>query len=162
LALVAAGPGFTNLAAQGLLPGQRVRLTLGQPTPTRFVATLEGSSADSIAVRIDNVSRIVARASVTRIDVSQGKRGRAVTGMAVGLIAGAGLAAAAIAAAHVDCGGQDEGGWCTRAPLLGGATFGLVGLGIGALIRTERWKEIPDPTHGGIKGLLGFALGFRF
>jgi hypothetical protein len=103
-------------------------------------ATFEGLRGDTLVVTAYSTTRRCPLASVTQLEVSQGKKGRVLQGLGLGFVLGAGAGAAAGAAA--DCGDVDA--VCTW----GGAGLGAgTGLLIGALAvaatRSERWEEVP-------------------
>jgi hypothetical protein len=80
-----------------------------------------------------------------KIEVSQGRRGNALLGLGVG--AGVGVASAIGLAIWV-CNADDDG--CTSGQVVGGglalsAILAGVGAGIGALIKTERWRKASMP-----------------
>jgi hypothetical protein len=91
-----------------------------------------------------------------QIAVSQGRKSHAIFGLLVG--AGVGLASAAGLAIWA-CNADDDG--CTSGQVVGGvlalsAIGGGLGAGIGALIKTERWREASIPASPPPVGL-GFG-----
>jgi hypothetical protein len=83
-------------------------------------------------------------AGLDRLEVSDGVYGHALTGLALGLLAGAvvgGTIGAVVA--------PDELRQTVLAGVvLGGAGGGLIGVVVGASIRSERWQEVPTPNLG--------------
>lgn len=76
-----------------------------------------------------------------QIAVSQGRKSNAILGLVVG--AGVGVASAVVLSIWA-CNADDDG--CTSGQVVGGslaltAIGAGLGVGIGALIKTERWKE---------------------
>jgi hypothetical protein len=93
---------------------------------------------------------------VSKLEVSQGRHGRALTGLAVGLVGGAALGAITFAASDTKpkCpaanGGWDFCGLFYQGPgvyagvgaVLGGLSGGVLGTVIGSFIHTERWRAV--------------------
>jgi len=146
--------------------GARVRIASPQLTQGSLVGVLQRTTGDSVVVSGYPISR----SSITRIEVSTGRKSKLWTGMAIGSVVGAvGLFAAVVIApgengetCNVD--GVDV---CPIAALFGAGAGALLGAGIGALIRHDVWSTIP-PTAMRIApilrsdGAVGVALGFRF
>ncbi len=91
-----------------------------------------------------------------KIEVSQGRKGNALLGLGVG--AGVGIASA-VGLAIWACNADDDG--CTSGQVAGGVVaLGAIGAGlgagIGALIKTERWREASIPASPPTVGL-GFG-----
>ena len=151
---------LTSLSAQQRLPigpGARVRLTCPE-------VDMEGTKGTAIAVRRDTlvlrhdirrpsggsgwVDTDIPLASVTRLDVHLGRKSHERQGAYIGGMIGAGLGALMGAAVANGCivscqsPSADEQSQVAGA-FLGGVTFGLIGGGVGALIRTDLWEEIP-------------------
>jgi hypothetical protein len=165
LALIAITP--TYLAAQqgqDLTEGTRVRID------GRFVGTIFDLSSDTLVVHgVDDRtsdSRSVAVAEIDRLEVSRGMKSNWKTGMWVGTLAGAAIGALAGAAGCEDSFifSRDE---CI---VMTGATGMLIGIPLGALtgalIKTERWENVPMeivrvsvlPQGGGVT--VGMSIGF--
>ena len=83
-------------------------------------------------------------ATVSRLDVSLGRRRNALRGLAVGALAG--LLLSFTAPVDPDFCSLDDPNFCSRGEAMLAATlvFGGIGAGIGALIRTERWTRLAN------------------
>jgi uncharacterized membrane protein len=83
------------------------------------------------------------RSSITKLEVSNGKRGRALKGMWIGALVGAGSGALLMIDPPESCADDlflpCEGPSMVLQGAAGGAMWGLV---IGALIKTERWSPV--------------------
>ena len=150
-------------------PGARVRVTAPDVHVRRYDGTIVGLPTDTIVV--DTLR--VALASVTRLDMHWGKKSNWDKGLLYG---GLGVGAAGLGLGILwwaECG--DSGGavcpaegWhaLALAPI-GFVAGGIVGAGVGALIRTDRWEEVPldrlrvsiVPQRG---GRLGFGVSIAF
>ena len=140
--------------------GTRVRLR----APTVVGGRIEGmviemDEASLLIIKDDDRLR-VPRQAITQLEVSTGKRRRALKGMVVG----AGIGAVVLGA----MGGVGTAGFSHgEAALLGLGTGAAYGVGIGALIKTDRWSAVPlervrvglAPTQrGGVR----LSLSVRF
>ena len=170
LAVLAFAP-LTRVTAQEPPPvkvGDRVRVTApGLGVPSRD-GTLRLLDADSLVMR-PNGGRsrlVIPLASVTRFEVHRGRKSRAPIGALVGALA---LGAYGFAI------GDDSGLDCAEGPCIGrgpvaatGAVAGLLlGAVIGALIKTDRWEEVPlDQLRVTFvpqrDGRFAFGLSLRF
>ena len=129
-------------------PGVRVRVSTAPQAsrPDWIVGTVTAVTGDRLAIRPqgDSGREIgIARAAVTRLEVSRGQHSKWLTGLGVGFLAGAGAGAAiGYAALHEghDLAPRD-------AALIGaipGALVGaLIGVAIGSGSKSERWQSIP-------------------
>lgn len=137
-------------AGTGGVVGQRVRARqCSEMGCTRVVGTLLASDPRGlrIAVSADSVVEVPA-ATLERLEQSMGRRGHAVRGGLIG--AGVGLAvglagfAAVTSQSNVRCTEDlDCGAWAVIAGGGGAVVGGLIGLGVGALWKTEHWAEAP-------------------
>lgn len=100
-----------------------------------------------------------------QIAVSQGRRSNAILGLVVG--AGVGIASA-VGLSIWACNADDDG--CTTGQVVGGsltltAIGAGLGAGIGALIKTERWREASIPARVGLgfgrDGSVRLAIALR-
>jgi hypothetical protein len=149
--------------------GIRVRLTARDTIPVQFgsrdrvVGTLTAAGRDSVSILDLDRGRVVTVpiTSLGRVEVSEGRHSGAGRGALLGLLAGAG---AGIASGLVACGGgacSSSGGDFGSAVVLvlgaGGALGGAgVGALIGAMVRTERWRDVEvSPRHS-----LGLSVRF--
>ncbi len=116
--------------------------------PTAVAGRVEGTvvSMDEMSLTVSKDARVpvkIPRQAVTELELSAGRHRRALKGMLIG--AGIGLAAG-LAAPSLNC--FD----CSSSPttsdkLAVGSLFALVGAaygaGIGALVKSDRWKHVP-------------------
>jgi len=123
-----------------ILPGARVRVTTPDLPRGQLLGAVTRIDADTLVVG----STPVALRSLMRLEVSTGRRSHWATGLGIGFLAGAGLGAILGAAV-----GDPYGEICTptQCALAGAGILGLVGMPVGAvvgaMIRTERWQEVP-------------------
>ena len=135
-----------------LQPGQRLRVTA--MAPGRFSGVIEGQllkiGADSISLADSDGPAVteLPTSSITRVEVSSGRRRHTKLGLLIG--AGAGILAGALVwsgLSEVGCGTEGEPFTdCPRDPAGGAVTFAVsAGLGAltGALIQTDRWVDVP-------------------
>lgn len=90
----------------------------------------------------------VAVTAITELEVSTGRHRKTVKGMLIGAGLGAALYGAVYASqGSSDCTGVSNGGVCFtsvgQAVGLGLAAGGIVGAGIGALFKGDRWARMP-------------------
>lgn len=87
------------------------------------------------------------RRNVRKIEVSQGEKSNVGKGAWIGATAGA-VCGAIVGATVEDCDPYCGGALALMGAGMFGAGGALVGMGVGALIKTERWKEaqFPAPT----------------
>jgi hypothetical protein len=130
------------LAAQeaGVTPGARLRVTLA-PGADRVTGTLQRLTRDSLWLLADgDGERALPLAPGTTVEL--GRRGtRALSGALVGLAVGTALTVGFLSQF---CGGDNlcDGDEEVRAAVILGLPPVVLGVGIGALIRTERWMPI--------------------
>ena len=142
-----------------LQSGQRVRVTALDCGLDNQSATFEALRSDTLVLDTTNCPLV----SVTRLDVHRGRRANAGKGAIIGLAIGGGggavLGAIAFAGSCID---RPDG-----CPLAGAAVFALffgppsilTGAVIGALIKTDRWEEIP---HDSVSLSVGSQRDGRF
>src|SRR5687768_3836163 len=144
--------------------GARVRIASPQLAGGRTAGLVERLTPDTIVV----AGRAISRSSITRIDLSSGRRSQWRKGMGIG--AATGFAIGAIVGV-VGCQGYDVDGLpLICAGFLGGAG-GVLGLGIGGLLGSttqgEAWSRIPlariraTPIVRGT-GEFGLSFGLPF
>lgn len=134
----------TRASAQSLPPvplDSRVRVvTEAEPAPSEvgWLRAWDGSAL--LLEREDGHDRSIPLSDVARLELSEGTHGHTVTGLLIGF--GVGLATSAIFAATTET-DYDFG----YEMLMGTIVFAVpatgVGALVGALIRTERWEEVP-------------------
>ena len=100
--------------------------------------------ADSLMVQRGTDTWRLSLASLTRLEMSQGRRSHAGLGAGIGLLVGAGVGAVIGSGCHAVVVPVSSGVGCIAvgAAVIGGAGA-LVGAVTGALVRTERWAEVP-------------------
>ncbi len=117
--------------------GSKVRLR----APTVVKGRIEGTVSKLgeeflVVVRPDHGPQTISRQAITRLEVSTGRRRQALKGMRNGAVIG-GVWMATACGLYADC-----DGWAS--PIAGGALAGaLVGVGIGALMKSDRWQSVP-------------------
>jgi hypothetical protein len=136
-------------------PGSKIRVSnacdvmqrpWGGDHTKRLVGTLV--ELDSEILRLQQRSSTdvteIQRPCVDELEVSRGRKSKALQGAAVGFLTGAVAGAITILSCSSCELDEDEQ---LEAFLVftggGGVLFGLAGLGIGALIRTDQWEEVP-------------------
>ena len=149
-------------AAPVLEPGARVRVSTAPQAskPAWIVGTVITVTGDRLAIRPQDDSGgpiDIARNTVTRLELSRGRHSKALTGLGVGFLVGAG--AGAILGSAVLGGGRDIAP--SDAKLIGaglvGASGALIGLAVGAGSKSERWQPVPVTL-----GVRGGAEGSRY
>jgi len=147
-----------------IVPGAHVRVTAPHLPNGRLQGALTRIDADTLVIG----STPIARHTLTRVEVSTGRRSRLGRGLGVGFLAGAGLGA--ILGAGV---GNDGGEFCTatQCAVAGAAVVGVGGMVLGALVgamtHTDRWQEVPLERVGvrlfpQRDGSLSLAVSLRF
>ena len=150
-----------GVARRGLLaPGARVRLYASQTADGRygrFAGSVVRSDSDSLVLRTADAVRVAAPwPSITRLEVSRGRKSHGGRGAAFGALIGIPLGAVVGLATYEECVPQG-GSWidfsCFMVPsegqtaligaILGGGGGALLGWIIGASSKTDRWEEVP-------------------
>lgn len=136
-----------------VLLDSRVRLTMRSPPGLAAVGTLDAWDRRSLELAgLDSVPRMIPLSDVVRLEVSRGKKGHALTGLAIG--AAAGLAVGGVTTALISSiwdeslDSRTEDIWIVAAVVTGVTTVAGAGLGVvvGALIKTEKWEDVPLPA----------------
>ena len=124
--------------AQPVQPGQRVRVTAPAAWGVaRQVGSFVGMRGDTLVVTGDSTLACPLD-WVDRLDVHRGRKSWTLVGAGIGLVLGAG---GGIAFATRD---WDFCGPCTGViPVAIGVGGILLGAGIGAVIKTDRWEAVP-------------------
>jgi hypothetical protein len=124
----------------------------------------------SLVLRLDKEDAVmeVPFDSLARLEMVTGRKSHTLLGMALGSLVFGG--AGALAGGSVDC--YELGGWGDETCVLMGAGAGIVAGGIlgavtGALIKTDRWEEVPlDRLRLQVAqqpgGRLGIGASIRF
>ena len=135
------------LLAQGLEPGQRIRVTAPDVLAERQVGQLLWLDVDSLVLESASAAVpqrwVIPPESITQLEASQGRRGHAGKGFLIG--AGVGLVGGLIGiSGQGTCTGSGNyGEFCAIIVTGSTITGGLLGLLIGAATRSERWVSIP-------------------
>jgi hypothetical protein len=161
-------------AAQEPPPGSPASvLTVG--SRIRVVSTAVSARLEGAVVAVDETQLTLAPdggtplklplQSVTRMEVSLGRKRNPLWGMLIGGLAFAALGAAAPVDPN-DC-GENSDNLCSRGEAIGGLALVGAGLGagVGALIKTERWAPIavggPRVGRRGTRAI-GIGVAIRF
>jgi hypothetical protein len=135
------------LAQQSSIPAHaRVRIRHAG-TRNWTTATFTRRDADSLYLDTASGEAAFARSGITEMDVSRGMRRRTLSGALYGglILGGIGAGLGALAAATDETEDGDLGAEAAFVGAgLGVVAGGLLGAGIGALIKTERWETV-DP-----------------
>lgn len=167
--VIAALAGIPSAAAvaqaAGLHPGQRVRVTSAAEAAPVRTGVIETIDRHTLHLRTagDTVATAIPMASIARVQVSRGRHSKWLTGLAIGM--GAGAVGGAI------LGGSSEDDLLFSSgdkAVIGAVGFGVlggaVGVVAGALTKTERWETVPvDRVTVSLKPGPGgrLTLGFR-
>jgi hypothetical protein len=150
--------------APALAAGQRVRITAPTLGLKRQVVTLDAVGGDTLLLGGDAV-RAIPLTSVERLEVFEGRHGHPWRGAGVGFLVGA-VTGAVLGPYTVPGEGDTAEGKAVAGAVLLGAAGALTGVVIGALIKTDKWEEVPldglrvsIATRGGGVGV-GIRLGF--
>ena len=129
----------------------RIRVTRAAAPDHSLVGTLGTWDGESLGLVNPGLQPQTIRLSeLARLEISRGRRGNAKTGMWIGALVG--LVGGLIAANQLDepevnfrTEGMPEGDGIRQFGIgLAGAALGTaLGAGVGALIRTEKWEEVP-------------------
>ena len=151
---------FTSLAAQDTLTaGDKVRVTTEEERVVGYWVSV-GDNQLTLNSEARDSSLVLPLASLTKLEVSQGRKANTLKGLGIGFLAGAGTGA--LIGAAVDCAAEFDLGQSFCVVLYGGigAAVGLfVGGLAGAAIYTERWGTVPldrirvslTPRGGGLE-----------
>src|SRR5437879_1401649 len=106
-----------------LKPGDRIRVTAPRLSLGPLVGTVAAFHADSPMVQRVTGTWLLSLASLTRLEMSQGRRSHAGLGAGIGLLAGAGVGAAIGSGCHAVVVPVSSGGGCIAvgAAVIGGA-----------------------------------------
>jgi len=137
------------VAAQAvqLQSGDRIRITATPYALKNRTARVLSVRNDSLLLQVAPAETLtVALAGVTQLDVSTGRRRHTLRGVGIGALAGV-ASGALIGFAS----GDDPPGWfamtASEKAALGGATLGVAGLVVGAVVGalkvSDRWTSVP-------------------
>jgi len=160
----------TGQHPSSLQAGARVRLRSTGTGKEWQQGNLLQIDGDSVTLSTENDTLSLAARSVSKLQVSRGRKSHAGKGAKIGggVGAGLGIILSAAAAADDDCFGCPEVGVDTA--ILVAALFGATGAGIGALIgsasHSEHWATVKAPwvtiqtLHSFKRAGLGLAMRF--
>jgi hypothetical protein len=153
------GTGTPTAANLDVRPGDRVRVVAPEYGDTAQIGTIAAVGDDGIVLRGERQddSRTIPFAHLRQLDVSQGHSAHPVTGLVIGLAAGAvGGAVLGLSTpiprlfpaydGGIPLPGVSRGGLTATGALLGGVAGAVIGVVTGALIHTERWDTLV-PLH---------------
>ena len=129
--------------AQQLAPGARVRVWTLERQNEKQMATLVGLRGDTLLLQAEGKADTmrIARAAVTKLEASVGRRSNVILGLFVG--AAAGGTTGYVLGKGLDhssvCGSGCE--WAVAAPFA--AVGAVLGALVGAVTHTEHWKALP-------------------
>jgi hypothetical protein len=155
-------------AGSPLKPGDRIRVW-ASTIPTGAVGEVVNAEPDVLRIRLpDRPEPIdVPVTAVTRLQRSLGTRRNTGKGALIGGLVGAAAGAAFVAVASGSEGCEGScGGWALIFGALGGGAGAIVGTGVGALQKTDRWETMPAGRVGvrvvPVRQGAGVALSVRF
>jgi len=134
-------------SAQELAAGDRIRVTTVLPTLDRQPGVLLGFDTDTLSFHAQGSDWSLPLESISLLERSDGTRSHALVGALIGLGAGLliPLAATGSDLGSSACQADTGGNLCGAVILVGGVSGGLLGLIVGALIRTDRWVPMEHP-----------------
>lgn len=146
LLALALAPAGAQAFPTSIVPGARVRVRVDTPPPRRSVTgTVRAVAADTLmlAPEHDGAARTIPAGSIGKLELSRG-RGVSASHILIGAVAGAAVGGV-VAGSSGSCTGDDP--WCkfwSKMAVLGGVGLGtVVGAGVGALIKGEKWTTLP-------------------
>ena len=153
-------------SASPLTTGTRVRVTVREPgqAERQLVGPLRTFDSQTLTMSAGESPAQLAlpRPTITRIEVSRGRRGHTVMGLLLGAVLGLSAVAIKDAGCGPDCDGTSGGQ--VAAVVGGGAVLGAV---VGTVVRSERWESLPwavGPVRRSAAPLggLGLRVSLRF
>lgn len=179
--LITAVAGPATAQEPGPQPGTRLRLTLpcdqlAQPSGARRASCrtegiLVHTRGDTILITEAGDSARYRLATVAKLEQLRGRRAHRLAGALMGLVVGAGVTYAVLSsggstAVCDQSANQDalEGTECAALVAAGGLGGAVLGLGVGSLIKSERWVEVPVQrlrVRVGARTDRGVALAIR-
>jgi hypothetical protein len=131
----------SSAAAQREVPASgRVRITARGWQPARATGTLMRVTDDSVMVRTGDSLVAFPRERVTRVEVPDGRRTYVGPGILIGIGVGAAIGAIGGITCHDDC----PDGTTALTTGIGAGGGMLLGAGIGALVRGDRWRDYAE------------------
>jgi hypothetical protein len=120
--------------------GDRVRVTAPTVSAGPLVGTVLTLESDSLVVQGGINAWRLSLATITHLDRSRGRRSHTLLGAGIGLLVGAGVGALV---AGNDAGCEIDLACAAIGAGIVGGGGALIGAVAGALVRTERWAEVP-------------------
>lgn len=151
-------------------PGERIRLMACTPVCEDLEGTCEALSGDTLRVRIEEraTPTAISLASVLKLEVHRGQKSNVGTGAIMGFVLGAaaGAIAGVVFCSNEHCSGVTPGQAALYAGAVAGAGGAVLGAGLGALTKRDRWEEVPldrlrvsvVPRRDGVA--LGISIAF--
>jgi hypothetical protein len=142
--------------ASTVAPGTRVRVVSTSVQAVSGVVMAADETAITL-VREDGPPLKVPMRSIVGMDMSIGRKRQWLTGLAIGAVTGVAMGFA-VPVEPEYCGYySNSNSYCSRGGAVAGSVLGLglLGTGIGALIKTDRWAPIVSPgasTRGAARG----------
>ena len=161
-----------------MMPIQAVGQEQGSPTPASVLAVgtrvrlrssaIQGQMRGVVASLDDKALTltgdgdrpvVIPLDSITALDASRGRRRNALQGLAIGAVSGA-LLGLTFKVDSQNC--YDSDNFCSRGEAVGAGSFffGVLGAGIGALVKSDRWGAVvltPGKAHAA-RSPSGFGL----
>jgi hypothetical protein len=154
-----------------LKPDAKVRVTAPAVGLSERIGRVQELNGDTLVVQVDAMRKgrlrlemlDVPMSSITKLDVTTGRRGHWLEGAGIGFLFGVVMGAAS--------GDDPPDQWFASSAGekagMGGLVFGLIGAGIGALIKSDKWAEVPlDQLRprliAGQGGQVGVGVAMRF
>ena len=135
-------------------PGDKIRVTYVGVVTTKTSGIMQGVSDDSLEILKGDATMALALSSIRRLDISMGQKRRTGRGAWIGALTGGLLVGLIAMASDTECTSDDD--WCIDffspgeafgGGFLVGALGGtLVGVAVGSVIKTDRWKQVPLDT----------------
>ena len=162
-----------------LEPGDTIRVYAPSEYQERVVGSIWSMEHDAILVKNEtNITWRIAYPAITRLEVAAGQKSNWLIGGVVGVLLGGALGGTGtyLVCQSLDLGfgtptsGEREAACrsgAVKGLIAGGVGGAIIGMGIGALIKTDRWKEVPldrlrlQPVAT-FDGRFGIAASVRF
>jgi len=125
-----------------LQAGDRIRYKLGDEQTGKGV--LREIGPDWLLVEDKRGATLTLQKSALQsLAVARGKKRRPLEGAMIGFLPGAAAGALLVWAVCATEGCSGAGGWALGPVIVGGGMTAVVGAGVGALIKTDRWQQAP-------------------
>jgi hypothetical protein len=126
---------------RSLVPGERVRVTSTLFNGKKIVGSVGTIETDFFLLNVEDqpAPLNIPFSTITRLEISQGRKAKTITGSIAGLIVGAGVGALV---GNTEKEGSSSPEMVVVAyAAIGGLAGSLLGLVVGSAIHTERWTE---------------------